>query len=256
MIDVIDVVNVSKKFKLYHNRAVSLKERLIFRDQLKTEDFWALKDISFTISQGTSVGLIGRNGSGKSTLLKLISRILYPASGYIKVNGRISTLLELGAGFHPDFTGLENIFFNASILGFTRKEIISKLEDIIDFAELGEFIDNPVRNYSSGMYTRLGFAIAVHVDPDILLIDEVLAVGDLAFQQKCLKKINEFRDGKKTIIIVNHSPKNIRDHCDIAIWLDHGRMKMIGPASEVTDAYEAFLGLRKDNFNDIAAIGR
>ncbi len=219
---------------------------MIFWGQHKSEDFWALKDISIKVLEGASVGLIGRNGSGKSTLLKLISRILYPTTGRIKVNGRVSTLLELGAGFHPDFTGRENIFFNASILGFSRKEIKAKLDDIISFAELGEFIDNPVRNYSTGMYTRLGFAVAVHVDPDILLIDEVLAVGDLAFQQKCLKKINEFRERNKTIIMVNHSPKSIQDHCDKAIWLDHGMIRMIGSAVEVTRSYESYLGLNEN----------
>lgn len=252
----IEVNNVSKKFKIYHSRVNSLKERLVFLNQLKTENFWALKDVNFTASSGASVGLIGRNGSGKSTLLKLISRIIYPTTGSIKVNGRVSTLLELGAGFHPDFTGLENIFFNASILGFSRKEILSKLDEIISFAELGEFIDNPVRNYSSGMYTRLGFAIAVHVDPDILLIDEVLAVGDLPFQQKCLKKISEFREKEKTIIMVSHSPNNIREHCDTAIWLDHGKLQMIGSATEVTEAYEMSLGLHNMEYVDMAVAGR
>ncbi|MHB8916531.1 MAG: ABC transporter ATP-binding protein [Desulfocucumaceae bacterium] len=239
----IKVNNVSKKFKIYHSRAVSLKERIIFWNQNASEEFWALQGVSFEIPKGAAVGLIGRNGSGKSTLLKLISRILYPTGGCIGVNGRISTLLELGAGFHPDFTGRENIFFNASILGFSRDEIKSKLNDIISFADLGDFVDNPVRNYSTGMYSRLGFSVAIHVDPDILLIDEVLAVGDLAFQKKCLNKINELREKKKTIILVTHSSQNIRDYCDMAIWLDHGKLQMIDTASRVVAAYESFLGI-------------
>ncbi|MDD2502826.1 MAG: ABC transporter ATP-binding protein [Clostridia bacterium] len=239
----IEVKNVSKKFKLYHNRALTLKDLLVSWHRQKYDIFWALKDISFTLPQGVSMGLIGSNGSGKSTLLKLIGRILYPDSGGINVHGRVSTLLELGAGFHYDFTGRENIYFNASILGFSSKEIKSKIDEIISFAEVGDFIDMPVRNYSTGMFARLGFAVAIHVDPDIILIDEVLAVGDLSFKQKCLKKIREFKKREKTIIIVSHSLKDIEDYCDVALWLDCGEMKMFGSAREVSSAYKSSLDL-------------
>ncbi|NHM28240.1 ABC transporter ATP-binding protein [Desulfofundulus sp. TPOSR] len=238
----VEVVNLWKKFRIYHERAISLKERVIFWGRQRAEDFWALKSINLTVPRGTTVGLIGRNGSGKSTLLKVISRILYPTEGEVRVKGRVSTLLELGAGFHPDFTGRENIFLNASILGLTRREIKERLDDIITFAELGDFIDNPVRNYSSGMYMRLGFAVAVHVDPEILLIDEVLAVGDLAFQEKCLARIRELQGQGKTIIFVTHAPKQVAELCNLAVWLDRGEIRMQGPAAEVARAYAEFMG--------------
>jgi len=241
-VDAIEVVDVWKKFRIYHDRVYSLKERFIFRNRQKTEDFWALKGVSLRVPRGATVGLIGRNGSGKSTLLKIISRILYPTRGRVRVHGRVSTLLELGAGFHPDFTGRENIYLNASILGLTRREINGRLEKIIEFAELGEFIDNPVRNYSSGMYMRLGFAVAVHVDPEILLIDEVLAVGDLAFQEKCLARIRELQGQGKTIIFVTHAPKQVAELCNLAVWLDRGEIRMQGPAAEVARAYAEFMG--------------
>lgn len=238
----VEVVDLWKKFRIYHERVLSLKERVIFWGRQKTEDFWALKGVNLTVPKGTTVGLIGRNGSGKSTLLKIISRILYPTKGEVRVNGRVSTLLELGAGFHPDFTGRENIFLNASILGLTRKEIKERLDEIIAFAELGGFIDNPVRNYSSGMYMRLGFAVAVHVNPDILLVDEVLAVGDLAFQEKCLAKIRELQNRGATIILVTHAPKQVEELCHHAVWLDRGEIRMQGPAREVARAYAEFVG--------------
>lgn len=237
----IEVKDVWKKFKLYHEKIYSLKERVLFWGSNKAEDFWALKGVNLIIPKGSTIGLLGRNGSGKSTLLKIISRILYPTRGEVKINGRVSTLLELGAGFHPDFTGRENIFLNASILGMSRKEIKERLDDIIAFAELGDFIDNPVRNYSSGMYTRLGFSIAVHVDPEILLIDEVLAVGDIAFQEKCLAKIRELQKKGTTIIFVSHSPKQVEDLCDTALWLDRGEVRMQGIAKDVARSYEEFM---------------
>lgn len=240
--DAIEVVDVWKKFRIYHDRVYSLKERFIFPRRHKHEDFWALKGVSLRVPRGATVGLIGRNGSGKSTLLKIISRILYPTRGRVRVHGRVSTLLELGAGFHPDFTGRENIYLNASILGLTRREINGRLERIIEFAELGEFIDNPVRNYSSGMYMRLGFAVAVHVDPDILLIDEVLAVGDLPFQEKCLTKIREFKERGKTLVFVTHAPKQVEELCDYALWLDRGEVRLQGPAAQVAEAYAEFVG--------------
>jgi len=233
----IEIRNLWKHFRLYSDPALTLKERAIFWRRNRTEDFAALKDINLEVPRGTTVGIIGRNGSGKSTLLKIISRILYPSRGKVEVHGRVSTLLELGAGFHPDFTGRENIFLNASILGFTRKETKERLGEIIQFAELGAFIDNPVRNYSSGMYMRLGFAVAVHVDPDILLIDEVLAVGDLPFQQKCLERIRDFRKESRTIVFVTHSLAMVESLCDVVVWLDQGAIRLQGEPQQVAHAY-------------------
>ncbi|MQL51394.1 ATP-binding cassette domain-containing protein [Desulfofundulus thermobenzoicus] len=242
----VEVINLSKKFHLYQDRTQTLKEMIIFWNRQKMEDFWALRDINLSIPRGATVGLIGRNGSGKSTLLKIISRILYPTTGEVKINGRVSTLLELGAGFHPDFTGRENIFLNASILGLSRRETERHLRDIIDFAELEEFIDNPVRNYSSGMYVRLGFSVAVHVDPDILLVDEVMAVGDLAFQKKCLEKINEFRRRGKTIIFVAHDMSLVQRICDYVVWLEHGEIKAQGRPGEVINRYLDLVASREE----------
>ncbi len=237
----VEIIDLSKKFRIYHDKANSLKERALFWNRNKADDFWALQGINLSIPRGTTMGLIGRNGSGKSTLLKVISRILYPTHGQVKVNGRISTLLELGAGFHPDYTGRENIFLNASILGFSRKDIKEQLDNIIAFAELGDFIDNPVRNYSSGMFMRLGFAVAVHVKPEILLIDEVLSVGDIAFQEKCLARINALQQDGVTIIIVTHAPKQVKRLCNYAVWLDKGDIRLKGPAVEIAEAYEDFM---------------
>lgn len=241
-INAVEISDVWKKFFIYQDMTRSIKERLIFWGRQRVEEFWALKNINLSVPAGKTIGLMGRNGSGKSTLLKLISRILYPSRGQIFVSGRVSTLLELGAGFHPDFTGRENIFLNGSILGFSRKEINLHLKDIIDFAELGDFIDNPVRNYSSGMYMRLGFSVAVHVKPDILLIDEVLAVGDLAFQEKCLVRIRDLQKQGKTIIFVTHSPTQVRELCDLAVWLDRGEIRSFGETEQVVADYTAFLG--------------
>lgn len=239
--DAIEVVELWKSFRYYHDRAPGIKERVIFWGRERVEEFWALKNINLAVPKGATIGLIGRNGSGKSTLLKTISKILYPNKGEVRTNGRISTLLELGSGFHPDFTGMENIYLNASILGFTRKQIRDRINEIIDFSELEVSINEPVRNYSTGMYMRLGFSIAVHVDPEILLIDEVLAVGDLAFQEKCFKKLRELQEGGATIIFVSHSPQQVSGFCDRAVWLEQGEIKKIGKAKEVTDAYVKFM---------------
>jgi ABC-2 type transport system ATP-binding protein len=237
----VEVRNVFKKFRIYHDRANGLKERAIFWHRNKADDFWALQDINFNIEKGTTVGLLGRNGSGKSTLLKILSRILYPTRGCVNINGRVSTLLELGAGFHTDFTGRENIFLNASTFGLNRREIIERVDDIIAFAELQDFIDNPIRNYSSGMSARLGFAVAVYVEPEILLIDEVLSVGDMAFQDKCMSKIKKTQEKGTTIIFVTHSPDQIRDLCNVAVWLDQGKVRMQGQATDVANAYVRFM---------------
>lgn len=242
----VELINISKKFNLYHDRTPTLKERVIFWNRQKTEEYWALKNVNLKISKGKTVGLIGRNGSGKSTLLKIISKILYPTSGELIINGRISTLLELGAGFHPDFTGRENIFLNSSILGLSRKQTEKRLNEIIQFAELEEFIDNPVRNYSSGMYMRLGFSVAVHVEPDILLVDEVLAVGDLSFQKKCLEKINEFRAKGKTIIFVTHDMSLVQRICDEVVWLENGVIIANEKSREVVNSYLDLVATREE----------
>lgn len=238
----IEINNVSKKFKLYQGKNTSLKEKLLYRGKQHVEEIWVLNNINLQIRPGSSVALVGKNGSGKSTLLKLISRILYPTVGEIRVHGKISTLLELGAGFHPDFTGRENIFLNGSILGFTRKEIQAKLDRIIEFSELEHFIDIPVRNYSTGMYMRLGFSVAIHVEPDILLMDEILAVGDYEFQEKCLKQILRLKNEGKTIIFVSHSSAQVKNLCESAVWLDQGNIKSIGPSAEIMRQYEGRSG--------------
>lgn len=236
---------VSKRFTLQHQRERSFQEVAVnmvrrFRRR-EREAFWALRDVSFRVERGETLGIIGENGSGKSTTLKLISRIIEPTLGTIEVNGRVSALLELGAGFHHDLTGRENIFLNASILGFQRREIQERLEEIVAFSELERFIDIPVKHYSSGMLMRLGFAIAIHVDPDVLLTDEVLAVGDEAFQRKCLEKIGQLQRAGKTILFVSHSMDAIRSLCDRVLWLHEGQVQAIGDPEEVVDAYLLFV---------------
>lgn len=245
--------HVSKRFVLQHERDRSFQELTVnlfrrLRRRRRREDFWALRDVSFSVEPGETLGIIGENGSGKSTTLKLVSRILEPTSGRIEVNGRVSALLELGAGFHPDLTGRENIYLNASLLGFSRREIRQKTESIIAFAELERFIDIPVRHYSSGMFMRLGFAIAIHVDPDILLTDEVLAVGDESFQRKCLEKIGELQRCGKTILFVSHDMNAIRNLCNRVLWLHQGKVQAIGEAERVVDAYLLFIHEREAEF--------
>ena len=235
--NVIEVKSVKKKFKVFYDKGNSLKEKILFKKRNHYEERWVLNEISFDIKKGESVGLIGKNGCGKSTTLKLLTRILYPTEGYIEIKGRISSLLELGAGFHPDMSGRENIYTNASIFGLTRKEIDERLEDIIEFSELREFIDNPVRTYSSGMYMRLAFSVAINVDADILLIDEILAVGDINFQKKCFEKLKEIKKNGKTIIIVSHSFDQIENICNKVIWIDGGKIKEIGNPRVVTAHY-------------------
>lgn len=223
--EVIKVKDVYKSFKIYYDKGSSLKEKLLFRNRNRHEVHEVLKGVSLSIKKGEVVGLIGENGSGKSTLLKLMTRIIYPDKGQIEIKGKVSSLLELGAGFHPDMTGRENIYTNASIFGLTKKEIDERLEKIIEFSELGEFIDNPVRTYSSGMYMRLAFSVAINVDADILLVDEILAVGDASFQAKCFKKMQEIKNEGKTIVIVSHDLASIERLCDKAVWIDNGLKK-------------------------------
>ncbi|HVE75759.1 MAG TPA: ABC transporter ATP-binding protein [Actinomycetota bacterium] len=238
MASAVEVNQVSKQFKRYKERPHTLKERVIrFRRDRGYDEFWALENVSFEIPQGTTFGLIGANGSGKSTLLKIIAGILNPTSGAVAVNGRLGALLELGAGFHPDLTGRENVYLNASILGFTRKEIQRKFDDIVEFAELEDFIDNQVRHYSSGMFVRLGFAVAVHMDPEVLLIDEVLAVGDESFQDKCLQRIRKFQEEGRTIVVVTHAVETVKQMCNAAALLDHGALAVLGSPSQVVAGY-------------------
>ena len=229
----ISVESVSKRFRLFHERPSSIKERILRMRRSRAVDFWALRDISYDIPEGSTVGLIGANGSGKTTLLKIIGGILRPTAGRVTTRGRIAALLELGAGFHPELTGRENVFLNASILGLSRKDTDRQFDDIVQFSELEEFIDNQVKFYSSGMFMRLGFAVAVHVDPGILLIDEVLAVGDEAFQRKCIDRVREFQKEGRTIVLVTHAVDRVRQICDRAIMLERGTVRASGDVGNV-----------------------
>ena len=235
----ISVENVWKQFRLYHNKNQYLKSAILHGGRSRYEEFWALKDVSFEIPQGSTFGLIGSNGSGKSTMLKCLTGILTPERGNINISGRIAALLELGSGFHPDLSGRENIFLNGAILGMTSKEILRKLDEIISFAGLEQFIDTPVKNYSSGMTVRLGFAIAINVDPEILIIDEVLAVGDAAFQKKCMEKIGDFRNEGRTIIFVSHGVGLVAAICDSVAWIEKGVLRELGNAQTVVEHYNA-----------------
>lgn len=235
--NVIEVKKMTKKFKLFYDKPSTLKERLVFWNHKKAETRTVLDNINLEIKKGETVALIGINGSGKSTLLKLMTKIIYPTEGTLETNGKLTSLLELGAGFHPDFTGRENIYFNASIFGLTRKEIDKRLDDIIEFSELEEFIDNPVRTYSSGQYMRLAFSIAINVDAEILLIDEILAVGDQHFQEKCFEKLKELSKSDKTIVIVSHALDTLRDLCSRGIWINEGKVQMDGEINNVIDEY-------------------
>ncbi|MCI8795139.1 MAG: ABC transporter ATP-binding protein [Bacilli bacterium] len=233
----IEVKNMTKRFKLFYDKPSTLKERLVFWNHKKAETRTVLDNINIEIKKGETVALIGVNGSGKSTLLKLMTKIIYPSSGKLETKGKLTSLLELGAGFHPDFTGRENIYFNASIFGLTKKEIDKRMNDIIEFSELQDFIDNPVRTYSSGQYMRLAFSIAINVDAEILLIDEILAVGDQHFQDKCFQKLEELRDSDKTIVIVSHSLGVIEKICNRGIWLNEGQVKKDGKVKDVIEEY-------------------
>lgn len=231
------VDGVSKRFRLYKEKASSLKERFTRRGGSVYDEYWAVKDVSFSVPRGTTFGLIGHNGSGKSTLLRLMASIHRPTSGTIAVDGRISALLELGAGFHPELTGRENVYLNAAILGLSRKDIDAKIDEIIAFAGIGEFVDSPVKIYSSGMFVRLGFSVAVHVEPDILIIDEVIAVGDEDFQRRCFDYIYGLRRRGATIVLVTHSLNLVQTMCDHAAWLDHGELRAVGRAADVVHKY-------------------
>ena len=233
----IEIRNMYKDFKLVYDKPTTLKERICFWKTTKVEKRQVLKNINLDIKKGETVALIGTNGSGKSTLLKLMTKILYPNKGTLETHGKLTSLLELGAGFHPDFTGRENIYFNAAIFGLTRQEIDKRINEIIEFSDLGDFIDNPVRTYCSGMYMRLAFSIAINVDAEILLIDEILAVGDQHFQDKCFAKLKEMKESEKTIVIVTHSLGQVRELCNRAIWIYNGEVRMDGTPNEVVDEY-------------------
>jgi len=237
----VDVSHVSKKFRLYHERNQSLKSAVMRRRVSVHEDFWALQDVSFEVPTGSTFGLIGSNGSGKSTLLKCLAKILYPEQGSISARGKVAAMLEVGSGFHPELSGRENIYLNGSILGMGRKEIDRKFESIVDFSGVENFIDQPVKNYSSGMYVRLGFSVAISVDPDVLVVDEVLSVGDADFQKKCQDKFSEFRAQGKTVILVSHSLDTVTRMCDHAAWLQNGHLRTVGEALDTVDAYKASL---------------
>jgi lipopolysaccharide transport system ATP-binding protein len=234
------VDSVSKRFRMFRDRPTNLKEKLTHPSRAnRSEDFWALRDVSLEIPRGSTYGLIGHNGSGKSTLLKLIAGIHRPTSGTITANGRVSAMLELGAGFHPELSGRDNVFLNGSILGLTRKQISAAMDDIVEFSGIGDFIDVPVKVYSSGMYVRLGFSIAANLDPELLIIDEIIAVGDEEFQRRCFDRLYELRRRGTTIVFVSHSLALIQTLCDRVAWLEHGRLRAEGPAFEVVDQYVA-----------------
>jgi ABC-type polysaccharide/polyol phosphate transport system ATPase subunit len=237
---------VSRRFRIYPQRNVTLKEAIIRRRQLRPTDIWAVRDVSFQIEPGEAVGFIGRNGSGKTTLLRLIAGVFAPTSGRMAVGGRVGSLLELGAGFHPEFTGRENIFLSGSIYGLKRKQIREKLDEIIAFTELERFIDLPVRTYSSGMYMRLGFSIATHVEADILLLDEVFAVGDEAFQRKCIDRVLNFKHGGGTIAFVSHAASDVEHLCDRVLLLRRGRVEFDGNAHEGIRRYQQQLAADRD----------
>ena len=233
------VNDVSKRFRLYHERNQTLKSAILRGKASKHEDFWALKDISFDVIEGHTHGLIGSNGSGKSTLLKCLAKIYWPTSGTIEYRGRMASLLEVGSGFHLELSGRENIYLNGSILGMSKKEIDSKFDEIVDFSGVERFLDQPVKNYSSGMYVRLGFSIAINVDPDILVVDEVLSVGDEEFQRKSFQKFLEFKKRGKTVILVTHTMPVVEDICDTVTWINKGEMMQTGPATDVVKKYQS-----------------
>jgi len=261
----IELTRVSKRYRLRRGWYVTsvkdevgrLSARLLGRRVEPRTDFWALKDVSFSLDRGETFGIVGANGAGKSTLLKIISRVTVPTSGSFVAHGRLGALIEVGAGFHPDLTGRENISLNGSIMGMSRREIQNKFDQIVAFAEIEKFVDTPVKHYSSGMQMRLGFAVAAHTDPDILLIDEILAVGDASFQAKCLNKLAELKQQEKTIILVTHNLANMREHAKTVMWIDHGQVRMAGDPDVVVDAYLEHMtaGMTAESVGTLAASG-
>lgn len=250
----VTVDNISKNYRIYSNPSARLKE-LIFPRRRYHQDFWALSEVGFQVEQGATFGIIGENGSGKSTLLQIIAGTMTPTKGNVALNGRVAALLELGAGFNAEFTGRENAFLNAAIMGLSREEIERKMPEIERFAEIGSFVDQPVKTYSSGMYVRLAFAIAINLDPEILLVDEALAVGDVYFQQRCVRRLRRMRDEGKTILLVSHDVAAVRNLCDAAIWLEQGRVMDRGAPDKVTARYLAALTQRRDPYAGEQATG-
>jgi len=240
---VIRLENVTQRFRVIHERPDTVRELFskIFRHSSSYHDFEAVKNVSFDIPHGQAVGIIGRNGSGKSTLLKIIAGVYRPSKGTVTVNGTLAPLIELGAGFHHELTGRENILLNGLLMGYSKRDMLERQQAIIDFADVGEFIDAPVKQYSSGMYMRLAFAVAIEVDPQILVLDEILAVGDMGFQQKCFQRIRRFRESGKTILLVTHSMAVVEEHCDRAILIDHGSIIVDGRADEAIATYRTLL---------------
>jgi ABC-type polysaccharide/polyol phosphate transport system ATPase subunit len=242
---VIELNSVSKRYRLrrgWHVKSIRdeferLAKRLVRRGAPVRDDFWALKDVTFSLEKGEVLGLVGRNGAGKSTLLKILSHVTVPTTGSFVARGRLGALIEIGAGFHPELSGRENVFLNGSIMGMSRREVQEKFDRIVAFAEIERFIDTPIKHYSSGQQMRLGFSVAAHVDPDILLIDEILAVGDASFQAKCLNKLAELKEEDKTVILVSHNLSNITEHAKRVVWLDNGSVRMVGEPNAVVDAY-------------------
>ncbi|MHB8682322.1 MAG: ABC transporter ATP-binding protein [Acidimicrobiales bacterium] len=237
----VEVVDVAKRFRLYREKVTNLRDRVLRAGRNPYEDFWALKDVSFGVAEGETVGILGRNGSGKSTLLKCVSGILQPSDGKVIVRGHLAALLELGAGFQPELSGRDNIYLNASLLGLSTRDVERRFDEIVAFAELEQFIDNQVKFYSSGMFVRLGFAVAVNVDPDVLVVDEVLAVGDENFQRKCLARIRQFQDEGRTILFVTHAADLVRQICDRAVVLESGEVLTVGTAAEAIRRYHEHL---------------
>lgn len=239
----VKVENLGIHYRIYHRQARSLKTVAIdiMKRRYSYSQFWGLRNVSFDVEKGGMLGIVGRNGSGKSSLLKVLSGIYYPDEGSYRINGRVSALIELGAGFHPELTGRENIILNGAILGYSREEMIEKFDEIVAFSGVGKFIDSPVKNFSSGMELRLGFSVAVHSEPDVMLIDEVLAVGDKQFKKKCYQKIDEFRKKGITILFVSHNMDEITRYCDNCLWLDKGIVKAFGKPAEVSKEYEKWL---------------
>ncbi|HEY7509900.1 MAG TPA: polysaccharide ABC transporter ATP-binding protein [Vicinamibacteria bacterium] len=235
--DAIRVERLGKRFRIFHERPRSLKELVALRRRRTFSELWALRDVSFTVGRGETVAVIGSNGSGKSTLMKCLARILVPEEGSIAVQGRLGALLELGAGFHPELTGRENVFLSGAILGVSRRDLLARFDEIVAMAGIERFIDTPVKNYSSGMYIRLAFAVAVSVRPDVLLVDEVLAVGDEDFQRRSMAAFHDMRSTGRTVVLVTHALTAVRQVCDRAIWLQDGRVARVGPAAEVAEAY-------------------
>jgi len=245
--DALTVENVSKNYRIYSKPSDRLKE-LFFRKKKFHKDFWALKNVSLRVKQGSTFGVIGENGSGKSTLLQIIAGTLQPTQGTIALSGRVAALLELGAGFNSEFTGRENVFLNAAIMGLSPQETLEKLPEIERFAEIGSFIDQPVKTYSSGMYVRLAFAVSINVQPEILLVDESLSVGDIYFQQRCMRKIRQMKQQGKTIVFVSHDMAAVKNLCDSALWLEHGEIMQMGPPDDVVGQYLAAMTLRRDPY--------